>query len=87
MTKYLVEVPHTSEECLGALDEMLAMGSDILDQYHFGCMAGEHTGWAIVDAESEPEALEIVPTSLSDKARAVALNKFTAEQIKKFHEE
>lgn len=87
MAKYVVESPHTAEECLGAMDEMLAMGPDVLDQYHFGCMSGEHTGWAIVDAESESEALEIVPDSIRGKARAVKVEKFTPEQIKAAHEE
>ena len=82
MTKFIVESPHTEEECLGAMDEMLAMGPDVLDQYHFGCMSGEHTGWAMVDAESESEALEIVPGSIRGKARAVKVEKFTPEQIK-----
>lgn len=87
MAKYFIESPHTSEECLGALDEMLAMGPDVLEQYYFGCMAGEHTGWVIVDAESESEALEIVPSFLRSRARAVELNKFTPEQIKEYHKE
>ncbi|APH38905.1 hypothetical protein [Methanohalophilus halophilus] len=86
MTKYLVESPHTAEECLEALDETLALGSDILDQYYFGCRVDVHVGWAIVDAESEAEALGNVPVSLRDKARAVKVEKFTPEQIQKEHE-
>ncbi|WP_167879442.1 hypothetical protein [Methanococcoides sp. NM1] len=87
MVKYLVESPHTEEECPKAVDEVLAMGTDVLKQYDFGCMAGEHTGWVILDAENESEALEVVPSFLRSKARAIALNKFTPEQIKKYHEE
>ncbi|HII01805.1 TPA: hypothetical protein HA351_09220 [Methanosarcinaceae archaeon] len=84
---YLIESPHTAEECLGALDELLEMGPAVLEQYHFGCLVGVHTGWAIVNAESEAGALEIVPGSLRSKARAVKLNKFTADQIKEAHRE
>ncbi|MCM1986888.1 hypothetical protein [Methanococcoides seepicolus] len=87
MTKYLVESPHTSEGCLKALDEMLAMGADVLEQYDFGCMVDVHKGWVILEAENESEALKIVPESLRSKARAVALNKFTPEQIKEAHDE
>ena len=85
MTKYLVESPHTAEECREAMEEVLAIGPDVLEQYWFGCLAGEHTGWVILDAENESEALRVVPSSLRSRARAVALNKFTPEQIKKAH--
>ena len=47
MTKYLVESPHTAEECLKALDDLLAMGADVLEKYDFGGMADVHTGWVI----------------------------------------
>lgn len=87
MTKYLVESPHTAEECLKALDELLAMGADVLEQYDFGCMVDVHTGWVILEAENESEALKIVPESLRSKARAIALNKFTPEQIQEHHKE
>ncbi|WP_406660933.1 hypothetical protein V7O66_14000 [Methanolobus sp. ZRKC3] len=87
MTKYLVESPHTSEGCLKALDEMLAMGPDVLAQYDFGCMVDVHTGWVILDAENEAEALKIVPESLRSEARAIALNKFTPEEIAAYHKE
>ncbi|MDD3043532.1 MAG: hypothetical protein PHW56_11490 [Methanosarcinaceae archaeon] len=88
MDTYLIESPHTAEECLGALDDLLAMGGPaVLEQYHFGCMVGVHTGWAIVNAESEAKALEIVPDSLRSKARAIKVSKFTADQIKEAHRE
>jgi hypothetical protein len=85
MAKYIVESPHTPEECLKAMDEVLAMGPDVLKQYYFGCMSGEHTGWVILDAKNESEALEVVPNFLRSKARAVAVNKFTPEQIMEEH--
>jgi len=65
----------------------LRRGPAALEQYHFGCMAGVHTGWAIVDAKNEAEALEIVPASLRSKARATKVTKFTADQIKEAHRE
>jgi len=51
MAKYLIESPHTEEECLQALDETLEKGTDLLAKFDWGCMSGEHTGWAVVDAE------------------------------------
>jgi hypothetical protein len=83
-TKYLVIVPHTAEECLKALDDMET--SKALDKFEFGCKAGDHTGYAIISATSEQEALKIVPADQREKARAVMLTKFTPAELKAIHE-
>jgi len=83
MAKYMLEEPHTPEECLKALDETLAKG--LLDKAEFGCNAGVHNSWTIVEAASDAEAKEMVPSFLRAKARVVKLNKFTPEQLKEFH--
>jgi hypothetical protein len=85
MERYFVESPHTSQECLRALDEILAKGPGVLAEYEWGCMAGDHTGYAIVEARSESEAKGPIPAFLGGKARVVKLNKFTPEQIRGFH--
>ncbi len=87
MTKYVVESPHTPEECLRALDEMLEEGEDVLKQFAFGCKAGEHTGWAYIDADNEKKALEIVPDFLRGKACAHEVSMITSDEIKAAHEE
>lgn len=86
MAKYLIESPHTKEECLPALDDTLALGSGVLAQYQFGCMHGDHTGWAIVEAGSKEEARRMVPAIVRAKARIVELTSFTPEQIRSFHQ-
>lgn len=85
MERYFVESPHTPQECLDALDKILAKGPDALAKYEWGCMAGDHTGYAIVDARSESEVKEAIPDFLRGKARVVKLNTFTPEQIQGFH--
>ncbi len=85
MTRYFVESIHTPEECLHALDEILAKGSDILEKYEWGCMAGDHTGYAIMEAASELEVKRTIPSFLVGKAKVVKLNKFTVEQVRDFH--
>ncbi len=77
MAKYIVESPHTSEECLQALDGLLEKGEDTLKKFAFGCKSGEHTGWAYEDANSEKEALELVPEFIRDKACAHEVSIFT----------
>jgi len=85
MPRYLIESPHTKEECLRALDELVEEDPQLLDKYEFGCMAGEHTGYATVEAASEADAEKLVPEFLRGKAKIVELTKFTPEQVRSFH--
>ncbi|HUI68694.1 MAG TPA: hypothetical protein VL087_10875 [Nitrospirota bacterium] len=85
MARYIIESPHTKEECLRALDEELGKGRDILGKFDFGCKAGDHTAYAIVDVNSRNDALDLVPTFLRNKARIVEVGKITPEMIKSFH--
>ena len=82
---YLVSSPHTAEGCLAALDEFVASDKGALDNWYWGCMDGDHTGYEIVQATSKDEALKVVPKSLRTEAKAVKLNKLTAEQVASFH--
>lgn len=86
MARYLIESPHTVGECLRALDEILGRDPGLLAKYDFACMSGEHTGYLIVEAGSESEARENVPSFLRGNARVIKLDKFTPEQIKSFHQ-
>ena len=85
MARYIIESPHTKGECLRALDEELEKGKDILGKFDFGCKAGDHTAYAIVDANSKNDALKLVPTFLQNKARIVEVDKITPEMIRSFH--
>lgn len=85
MARYIVESSHTKEECLKALDEILAEGPAVLNKFDWGCQAGDHTGYALVDAEAEAEVRNMIPGFLRNKARVVKVGKFTPEQIRSFH--
>jgi hypothetical protein len=82
---YLIEIPHTPESCLKALDDVKALGDDKLAKYSWGCMAGDHTAYLMVNAASDAEALQWVPASERGEAKLLKLNKFTPEQIESFH--
>lgn len=82
--RYLVSVPHTKEECLHALDEINAFGGKLLDRCDFGCMAGDHTTYVVLEASDEKALQKLLPASWS-AAKVVRLNKFTADQIASFH--
>lgn len=83
MDQFLIESPHTPEECAKAIKEVLAIG--YITHFNWGCKSGEHKGWAIIDAESDKEALLVVPSFSRSKARAVKLTKFTPEEIRSMH--
>jgi hypothetical protein len=85
MNKYLVESPHSADECLHVLDEVMVTG--YITHYDWGCEAGVHTGWVIIEADSEQQALMSVPTLVRHKARAIRLNKFNPEVIQEFHKQ
>lgn len=85
MNSYLIAARHTSEDCLRALDETLAKGSKILDQYMFGCKEGDHTGYAMVTVKSRSEALSLVPGFLQDEACITKVEHYTPAEIKAFH--
>jgi len=86
-TQWLVESPHTAENCLATLDAISANGGDkALAAWQFGCMAGEHVGWMVVRAPDEQTALASVPEMVRAQAKAHKLNKFTAAELKSFHE-
>ncbi len=82
---YLIKIPHTKEECLRALDGELAIGSDVLNKVYFGCMAGDHTGYAIVDAGTVGDAKKLIPNFLLDKSTVTEVGKFTPDMIRSFH--
>ena len=58
-----------------------------LEKFDFGCLSGEHKGWAIVQGESESSVRELVPEEIRNEARVVKVSKFTPEQIRTFHEQ
>ena len=85
MSDFLIQSPHTKEECLHALDETLAAGPEVLSKYEFGCMKGDHTGYAFVNVEDENAARAMVPQFLRPKAKIVPVTPFTPEAIRALH--
>jgi len=48
-------------------------------------MAGEHTGYAILEADSEAAARSVVPEVVRGKARIHPVSTFTSRDVEKFH--
>lgn len=85
MNRYMVETSHNREDCLHILDEFVIHGH--ITHFDWGCESGVCTGWAVVEAESEEQALYSVPALIRKKARVIKLSKFSPEKIQEFHDE
>ncbi len=85
-SKFMVIAPHTPAQCLKALDAFAADAPGTLAEFEWGCMAGDHTGYAILSGENEEAVRNLLPASLRAHAKIVKLNTFTVEQIKAFHQ-
>jgi len=85
MQRYLIESPHSGEECLRVLDWILAQGSQLLSKYEFSCSDTDHIGYVMIDALSKEDARRAVPPSIQSKARIVELQRFTPDDIRAFH--
>jgi len=85
-SRFLVVAPHKAEDCLKALDEAKDKGPTFLAKFNWGCMAGDHTGYAVVDAKDEASVRKMLPASMASTVKITKVTPFTAEQIKSFHE-
>ncbi|HLF77172.1 MAG TPA: hypothetical protein VJB57_06725 [Dehalococcoidia bacterium] len=85
MARYIVEIEHTPEDCVAALDSVVAMSKELIGRFDWGCKAGAHTGWAVMEARDEATARMLLPTVARQSAKVVQLNKFTVEDVQSFH--
>ncbi len=80
MPQFLVVSPHTKEDCTKVVKLTLAIG--YLTHFHWGCKAGDHTAYAIIEAENEQEALLSIPTVVRNKAKAIRVVQFDPNEVK-----
>jgi hypothetical protein len=83
--KYMVQVPHTKEECLSALDEFKEKGANYLSKWEFGCGDNDHTGYAMLFGKDANDVKSKLPKSAQAKAKIAKVSKFTVKQIEDFH--
>jgi hypothetical protein len=84
MDRYLIETPHRNQDCLNLLQILHAQG--YLVHFDWGCKSGVHTGWAIIEAESEAQARLAVPPLVRGEARVIKLNKFDLATVAQIHQ-
>src|SRR5574341_1189168 len=83
MPRFLVEVPHEADtlQCARIIKAFLSSGNHFLTHADWGCQDGVHTGWIVMDVDTKEQALSILPATVRSRARVVALNSFTIDQI------
>jgi len=69
LREYLIEVPHSPEECSDAPAARIGEAEPL--RTYRGCGGGTHTTWMIVELAAEEEAWSLVPRLLRDTARVV----------------
>ena len=82
MQKFLVISPHDHEECTRVIKLTLAIG--YLTHFYWGCKSGDHTGYAMIDAESEKEALLSIPPAIRNKGKAIGIVQFDPKDVEKW---
>jgi hypothetical protein len=73
VSEYVIEVPHSPEEC--SVAHMDPDGGAARLRTYRGCGSGTHTTWIIAKLATEPEAWRLVPQLLRDTARVVAVER------------
>lgn len=81
MAQYLIEAPHSEQECLAALRHIATYRTQILNHSWFGCTDGVHCGWVTVEADSKSEALNVLPPTERHTARVIEVRRYTAEEL------
>ncbi len=84
MDRYMIQASHDPDPaaCSRMVESFLRAGAHYLTNAEWGCKAGVHTAWILVEAGSEAEARLMVPPAIRNTALLVKLNRFTPEQIR-----
>jgi hypothetical protein len=83
MDRFLIETPHREQDCLNLIEMVNAQG--YLTHFDWGCMNGVHSGWALIEADSEAEARLAVPPLVRGQARIVKVTKVDAAMLAQMH--
>jgi hypothetical protein len=83
MNRYLIEAPHTKQNCRLMINQVYALG--YLHNFAWGCETGTHCGWAIIEAESENQAWLAVPSLGRDSARVIPVVSYNPDKAKELH--
>jgi hypothetical protein len=81
MPRYMIELESSPEECARSLSKFSQRFQDFLPEIVWGCPMGRSRGWAIVEAENESEAKELVPEPMRCLVEITEVKTLTPELI------
>ena len=79
MQKFLIISPHTQDDCSQVVKQTLAIG--YLTHFYWGCKSGDHTGYAIIEAENKEQAMFSIPVLIREKGKAIGLVQFDPSEV------
>src|SRR5678815_3275582 len=81
--RYMIQLPHEGNRtaCIRAIQAIQRHGSHLITHMDWGCKAGVHTGWAVVEADNLQLATMMVPSECRRDATITELNRFTTEEM------
>jgi hypothetical protein len=88
MARFLIQSTHTPEQCLAALDELVAMGPGQIDKWDLACAVGDHSNhvcYTILEAPDANAARGMVPSSTRASAQITEVGKVTEAQVQSYH--
>ena len=85
VSTFFVQVPHTKEQCAQALQEMKSKGDQLLSQFEYGCVSGDHTAYGFLKGKSSDAVKQMLPQSEQASAKIVKVKKFTPAEIESMH--
>ena len=84
---YFVQASHTQDQCLKSLTEIKGKGDAYLSKFEFGCMSGNHIGYAFLEGTSEEIVRQMLPKDVQESAKIQKVDKFTSAQIEDLHKQ
>ena len=84
MDRFLVDSPHEPKECKEVVKNLYYQG--YLYNCDWGCMAGVHKAWVMIEAENESQALLVIPPILRANATATKVVKFDPAMVSEWKE-
>jgi hypothetical protein len=73
--------PRRTIACARAIRELLQTGSHYVSHAEVGCLDDVHTGWILLEAESDEDARRVLPPSGRAAARIVRLTQFSVAEL------
>ncbi len=87
MAEFIVQVPHTPQECSQVMESFSDRDRSFLGKLRWGCHSGEHNAWAMIQANSEDEVRAMIPDALKQRVKITKVEQMSLEQIKSMHAE